>query len=74
MENADDKNVIAASSNVYLRTDGVPMPVICRTVRLSAANVPGYDALMIGFMNFSSNSSIATPSSCLLIDSKRVGA
>ena len=63
MKSADARNVIAASSKVYLRTEGVSMPVICKTVRLRAASVPGYDALMIGLINFSSKSSITVSSS-----------
>jgi len=59
MENADKRNVTAPTSNVNFSGRGVfPVGVTCRTAKLNAANVPGYEALMIGFMNFSSNSSI----------------
>lgn len=61
IENADKRNVVALSNKVYFKESGVPpaLPLVtCKTARLSAASEAGIDALTIGFMNFSSNSSI----------------
>lgn len=60
MEKADKRNVVAPRSSVNFKRKGACSlwsPVTCRTAKLKAARVPGYDALMIGLMNFSSNSS-----------------
>ena len=43
--------------NILIKKD-VPVPVTCKTVRLRAAIVPGYDALIIGRIYLLSNSSV----------------
>jgi len=55
MENDDTRNIVEPKESRNLIARGVPTAT-CKAVRVNAASVPGYEALMIGFMNRSSNS------------------